>query len=162
MINLEITTAAKTEVKIPIIRVVAKDSIGPEPNTFNTIAVRSVVTLASMIEDNALENNITIYPNPSSDIIYIDGINSQTEIELFDLTGQLILQQNYINGINISDLNRGIYILKLNNKNLKKWQKDKFCSLFLAVLEVNIQSICHNLFHLQQQYLNSLQLERPK
>ena len=53
-INREITKAAKTDVKIPMINVVAKDSIGPEPKIFNTIAVNKVVTLASMIDDNAI------------------------------------------------------------------------------------------------------------
>ncbi len=52
-INLEITKAAKTDEKIPIINVVAKDSIGPEPNIFKTMAVKSVVTLASIIEERA-------------------------------------------------------------------------------------------------------------
>ena len=51
--SLEITKAANTEEKIPIIRVVAKDSIGPEPKIFKTIAVNNVVTLASIIEERA-------------------------------------------------------------------------------------------------------------
>ena len=73
----------------------------------------------SSVEDNLKETNIIIYPNPSSDMIYIDGINSQKNIELFDLTGRKIISQNYKNGINISDLNRGIYILNIQNQNYK-------------------------------------------
>ena len=52
-INLEMINAANTEENIPIINVVAKDSIGPVPNTLRTIAVNKVVTFASMIEDKA-------------------------------------------------------------------------------------------------------------
>ncbi len=48
-----ITRAANNEVKIPMMRVVANDSIGPEPNTFSTIAVNMVVTFASIIEESA-------------------------------------------------------------------------------------------------------------
>ena len=51
--NLEIIKAANTDENIPMINVVAKDSIGPVPNTFNTIAVNKVVTLASIIDDKA-------------------------------------------------------------------------------------------------------------
>ena len=73
----------------------------------------------SSVEDNTKKDIISIYPNPSSEMIYIDGINSQTEIELFDLTGRKIISQNYNNGINISELNRGIYILNIQNQNYK-------------------------------------------
>ena len=59
-IKREITNAANTEVKIPMINVVANDSIGPEPNIFKTIAVNNVVTFASMIEDNAILYPVSI------------------------------------------------------------------------------------------------------
>ena len=51
--NLEIINAANTDENIPMINVVAKDSIGPVPKTFNTIAVNKVVTFASIIDDRA-------------------------------------------------------------------------------------------------------------
>ena len=41
--------AEKREVRIPIIKVVAKPLIGPEPNTYSTIPVNSVVTCPSII-----------------------------------------------------------------------------------------------------------------
>ena len=57
-IKRETTNAANTEVKIPMINVVANDSIGPDPKIFNTIAVNNVVTLASIIDDKAF-----LYPS---------------------------------------------------------------------------------------------------
>ena len=59
-INLDITKAAKTDVKIPMIKVVANDSIGPVPNTLSTIAVKRVVTFASIIDDNAFWKPVSI------------------------------------------------------------------------------------------------------
>jgi hypothetical protein len=53
-INLEMITAENTDEKIPMIRVVANDSIGPVPKIFKTIAVNKVVTLASIIDESAL------------------------------------------------------------------------------------------------------------
>ena len=65
-INLDTTTAAKNEVKIPIINVVANPLIGPEPND-NTIPIKSVVILASKIAAIALLNpssSAALYPFP--------------------------------------------------------------------------------------------------
>ena len=54
-----ITNAANTEVKIPMINVVAKDSIGPEPNVLRITAVNKVVMLASKIDDKAFLNPVS-------------------------------------------------------------------------------------------------------
>ena len=51
--SLEINIAVKSDVIIPIKRVVANPSIGPVPNTFKIKAVNPVVIFASKIEDNA-------------------------------------------------------------------------------------------------------------
>ena len=45
--------AENMEVKIPMIKVVAKDSISPVPKAFKIIATNKWVTLASIIEGNA-------------------------------------------------------------------------------------------------------------
>lgn len=53
---------------------------------------------------------ITFYPNPASDRLYIEGALNQ--IQIFDISGKLILQQNQnLQSIDISRLNSGIYIL---------------------------------------------------
>lgn len=61
--------------------------------------------------------DINIYPNPSKDWIGIDGLTETSNIQIFDITGKLILSQQYQVGdrINISDLTIGIYILKIRN-----------------------------------------------
>lgn len=63
------------------------------------------------------ENNISIFPNPTQDLIKIikeDQI--PTVIELYDMSGKLLSKNTY-NGnyytINLSSFNSGIYILKL-------------------------------------------------
>ena len=49
-INRVMKMAENNDVRIPMIKVVANPLIGPDPKTYNTIPVRSVVTLASMME----------------------------------------------------------------------------------------------------------------
>ena len=48
--------AVKSEVRIPINKVVANPLIGPEPNINSITAVRPVVMFASNIEESAFEN----------------------------------------------------------------------------------------------------------
>jgi len=53
----------------------------------------------------------TVYPNPSTNIVYIGGVNCQN-IQVLDLMGKVVLHQNLAgNQINIETLPAGIYIL---------------------------------------------------
>ncbi|MBN2165271.1 MAG: T9SS type A sorting domain-containing protein [Marinilabiliaceae bacterium] len=65
------------------------------------------------------DNTLTLSPNPAKDIINLKGINSDTPIEIYDMAGKLVKTiNNYVVGksINVSLLQRGIYVLKANNK----------------------------------------------
>ncbi len=62
-------------------------------------------------------NNLNIYPNPTNDIINIEGLisNESTTINIYDLQGKLILTKELIEqgSIDISDLNNAVYIIKI-------------------------------------------------
>ncbi len=66
----------------------------------------------------ALKNLVStckIYPNPVTDKLYITN-NKNSIISIYSLEGQKIMEQKISgNSINLSKLNRGIYILELNN-----------------------------------------------
>ncbi|MBI3519243.1 MAG: T9SS type A sorting domain-containing protein [Bacteroidetes bacterium] len=77
-------------------------------------------------ENSFLENNIQIYPNPSSDNIYLrigESIKS-VDIQLFDVLGNKLLSDNITNQSTISILNypSGIYFLRIteNNRSINK------------------------------------------
>lgn len=64
---------------------------------------------------------IQVYPNPSSDIIYVEhSFNDICELEILDVYGKTIHRQNLIKGrqtININNLAAGIYFVRIyNNK----------------------------------------------
>lgn len=60
------------------------------------------------------ENVISIFPNPFDEMlsISIDG-QKANEIMLYDFTGNLVLQQSFLNKINLQNLPSGKYILQL-------------------------------------------------
>src|SRR5690606_24483209 len=58
------------------------------------------------------ENKIKIYPNPVTDILYFDTTDTIIEKAMvYDLSGRKIMEQNQVNTISVSDLQKGNYIL---------------------------------------------------
>lgn len=87
------------------------------------------ITSVSIIENN-LNNDISIYPNPTSDLLNISLENNIDlfSVRLFDIKNQTILEKNDLSGskhsINISELSNGIYFLEL--KSQERTAKIKF------------------------------------
>ena len=66
------------------------------------------------------ETPLNIYPNPTRDFWYIHSEESINEIQLFDLSGRMVIsnhpKQNGIIQIDASSLERGFYMIKINGK----------------------------------------------
>lgn len=60
------------------------------------------------------ENKINIYPNPVSDVLYFETADTAIEkVILYDTLGRKVIEQNNIDNISVSDLQKGSYILKI-------------------------------------------------
>lgn len=79
--------------------------------TTNTYTVS--LTLYTDIEDS-FEQTVQIYPNPTTGIVYINGIEDAI-ITVFDISGKMISNNQTINGdvIDLSSLRNGIYLIKV-------------------------------------------------
>lgn len=81
------------------------------------------------IAEETIDNQIQIYPNPSENQIQILGLENQAEIdvEIFNLTGQLIFEKNSTSPnnciFNIGFLPSGVYVIKINHQWVKKFMK---------------------------------------
>lgn len=66
-------------------------------------------------ENQEVTNTLTLYPNPATDFVRIEGVDENTcsEISIFDLTGRLVRIYPYCNELNVSDLQNGIYVLRV-------------------------------------------------
>lgn len=68
------------------------------------------------VEDIAHEKALTVYPNPANDILNVSANEIPLSIEVFDMLGKQInlLQSNQLqNEINLSDIETGIYLLRV-------------------------------------------------
>ena len=72
---------------------------------------------------NKKNDVITIYPNPSKNLIYIDSDYSSFTASIFNLNGKFVLRKNIKNQIDISNLNKGIYFTELMNESNKSFKK---------------------------------------
>jgi hypothetical protein len=61
-------------------------------------------------------NPWTLYPNPTSQILYVTGIEAQVEYEVYNSQGVLCLQGIYAQGLNIEGLAPGLYFLRINSR----------------------------------------------
>jgi N-acetylmuramoyl-L-alanine amidase len=100
----------------------ADDELNESNENNNIECVQIMVNDALSVVDYEFQNQITIYPNPSSDLINISS-NYNLDINklyVYDLNGRLLKTKegNDLNKLNISELTNGIYLLKIvNNEN---------------------------------------------
>lgn len=66
---------------------------------------------------NNLTSNYLVYPNPSNNIVNISNEFEAIEIELIDLYGKTILKERNKNSIDVSTIQKGVYILKATSVN---------------------------------------------
>lgn len=59
-------------------------------------------------------DDIKIYPNPTNGLINIKGINDSYDVELFNISGQKVIQMKKVNDFyDMSNLENGIYFMKI-------------------------------------------------
>ncbi len=71
-------------------------------------------------QSSLLESSLTslnLYPNPTSDFLYIEGANLNSLYEIVDLKGKILSQGKYDNKIDVTNLSRGTYLVKVSNNN---------------------------------------------
>lgn len=85
--------------------------------------------VTSLQENQLSADQFNIYPNPVSDILYIENTSSASHIKIsiLDVQGKEILNDSYNSGESIAldmrPLNTGIYIVKLANENSVVFKK---------------------------------------
>ena len=86
------------------------------------------VIICSGINEIGEAYNISIYPNPAHNQLTISSENiAINKLEIFDITGKLVKQLTMSNeqlAIDISDLQKGVYFIKINDTETLKFIKE--------------------------------------
>ena len=81
--------------------------------------INSLGCKTNTLNDNDLES-VQIYPNPVNDILHIQHSHSNFKLKLSDISGKVVMECKHGNQIDISNIEKGIYLLELENEgNLK-------------------------------------------
>ncbi|GEM_PF-2312414 len=124
-------------IKLPVgeYKVVARPFVsnnwGPKTKqNIAVIALRSSLGNPTSVEEEA-GSEIKIYPNPVKDILYVDAgsieVNQLTAV-IYTTTGSEVMRVNLtsnINSIHVANISKGVYILKLIDKNNRNGQTFK-------------------------------------
>ena len=91
-----------------------------------------VKSTTGLIENNSLNKDFSLYPNPAKDklfITYTDPTTVAYYIKIFDAVGRtskMLPRPAIQNGIDISDLSNGVYYLQLTDEKTKQNITKKF------------------------------------
>ena len=79
------------------------------------IVTRQEKSTTLSIEDNNLVDLFTIYPNPSNSILYFS--KPLESVDFYAINGSKVLSKSSVSEINISNLSKGLYVLKIHLQN---------------------------------------------
>ena len=73
-------------------------------------------------EDPSADNEVDVYPNPSNGILFVKSDNINTDYQIINILGEIVLSGEIVSEnqqIDISDLLNGIYIIRINGNTTK-------------------------------------------
>ena len=73
---------------------------GPSPN--NPLSISNIKSL-----------DLTIYPNPVQNTLFISGLDNVASYSVYDITGKELIRGNTTNSVDVQALNSGLYLLKV-------------------------------------------------
>ena len=86
----------------------------PVQTVHKTIPVRVIYDVNLSGLSSITDLGLTVYPNPTTSILNVEGMHTTDIIQLFDLQGKLMLTGNLqTNTLDISTLEKGVYLLRI-------------------------------------------------
>lgn len=90
----------------------------------NTILTGNVQETALSVSNQSLINGLALYPNPVSELLYIDTDLALDTIAIYDVRGHLVLDADVVSSsIDVSKLSRGVYFLKISSESMAMTKK---------------------------------------
>ena len=85
-----------------------------------TPAKSTIKVIGSGVNTVETASALNVYPNPATDVVYVEAGEDIESIAIFNLTGAMVSAQANVEGskatINVSNLAAGSYIVKVNKK----------------------------------------------
>ncbi|MBA5629181.1 T9SS type A sorting domain-containing protein [Moheibacter lacus] len=75
---------------------------------------QNFVVEPEMNTNDLVSSSVSVYPNPTSGILHIQSDAPIEKIEIYSLTGQLLKKEYSTYELNLSNLNKGVYLMKIS------------------------------------------------
>jgi hypothetical protein len=88
------------------------------PSSFDETLWSRIIDL-ECAPDNLVEQEhfpFALYPNPSADLIQIDGLPAQSFISIFNASGERVMHLSSVRTIDISALSSGLYVVQVHTE----------------------------------------------
>ncbi|WPO81868.1 T9SS type A sorting domain-containing protein [Chryseobacterium sp. JJR-5R] len=89
-------------------------------NVYKNVYSSGVLAVAENRQSKG--KDVSIYPNPVSDILYVKNADA-SQYTISDSSGRILKSGVYQNGIIVSDLQKGTYLIHISDKNSQKTEK---------------------------------------
>ena len=65
-----------------------------------------------------MDDEVSVYPVPASDVLYVSGIDDEARVSIYSISGQLVGSYNIDGGapINVSALTSGVYVIQVDTQ----------------------------------------------
>jgi hypothetical protein len=114
--QLSVATSSLKDIKTWCFGITEAYRSGVETAYSDTLCATFTIQSAGVNE--ITENETIIYPNPAKDVLKIDNVNN-ADIYIYNTIGQMVKRFSNVVGnteINISDLNNGMYIVRIQKE----------------------------------------------
>jgi len=90
------------------------------PSGDGTATATLTIPQAVLSNDNIDNINLSLFPNPSADVIHVASDIQYTKYEIYNVLGEMVLNNTLNNNqINIVSLERGTYLVRLSSNTYK-------------------------------------------
>ena len=89
------------------------------------VVVNNNMTFVAFFKGTGVDENegrvVMLFPNPANDFIRLEGIEANSEVRIYNMTGALVkvVNANADEEISIGDLSNGLYLLRCGNVTLR-------------------------------------------
>ncbi|WP_209389510.1 S8 family serine peptidase [Chryseobacterium sp. RR2-3-20] len=100
------------------ITITHKGSLVNNSQNFTLIVTSDNLSTLSTSELPNKKNEVSFYPNPAKDFIYLNEVGGNTDIMIYDLSGKLVSSSKLVGGkLDIRNLVKGNYMVTVKNNN---------------------------------------------
>ena len=111
-----LSVIGRIEIKDEVFRLI--DVKGEVLASCDLYEVRKIVFQESSVNtDNLDMSSITVYPNPTQDVLFIEGLKINDVVRVYSLEGKLLAMSEADNNgvvmLSVSNLSEGVYLLQV-------------------------------------------------